>query len=326
MAMKKVLITGATGFVGRHLIHRLASSQKPRPEIFGSCFPERPEHCIDLCAQFPDLKLLHLDLRSEDSVMAAVQSVKPDWIFHLAALSQVRMSWENRRETVETNLMGTLYLYEAVRKFTPKTRVLFISSSDVYGCLDPKKGAFREEDRGCAVSPYAFSKISGEILSEFYAATEKLDIVTARPFPHTGPGQSADFVCGDWARQIALIEKQSASRPSIMTVGDLEIRRDFSDVRDIVRAYFLLVKHGRRGEIYNIGSGRATSLRKILDTLLSLSPAKIEVRVDPAKIRKTEIPYLAGSCRKIKKETGWQPRIPLKKTLGDVLEYWRKKV
>jgi GDP-4-dehydro-6-deoxy-D-mannose reductase len=326
MAMKKVLITGATGFVGRHLIHRLASSHKPRPEIFGSCYPERPEQCIDLCAQFPDLKLLHLDLRSEDSVRAAVESVKPDSIFHLAAVSQVRLSWENRRETIETNLLGTLYLYEAVRKSSPKTRILFISSSDVYGCLAPKRRTFREEERGCAVSPYAFSKISSEILSEFYAATERLDIVIARPFPHTGPGQSADFVCGDWARQIALIEKQIGIRPPAMTVGNLAIQRDFSDVRDIIRAYILLMENGRRGEIYNVCSGRATSLQKILDILLSLSPAKIEVRVDPTKIRKTDIPFLAGSRQKIKKEAGWEPRIPLKKTLGDVLEYWRKKV
>jgi GDP-4-dehydro-6-deoxy-D-mannose reductase len=326
MTMKKVLITGATGFVGRHLIHRLSSSQKPRTEIFGSCFPERPEHCIDLCAQFPDLKLLHLDLRSEDSVRETIHSVKPDWIFHLAAVSQVRLSWENRRETIETNLMGTLFLYEAVRKLSPKTRILFISSSDVYGCLTPKRRTFREADRGCAVSPYAFSKISSEILSEFYAATEKLDIVIARPFPHTGPGQSADFVCGDWARQIALIEKQIGIRPAVLTVGNLKIQRDFSDVRDIIRAYILLAENGRSAEIYNVCSGRATSLQKILDILLSLSPAKIEVRVDPTKIRKTDIPFLAGSRQKIKNETGWEPRIPLKKTLGDVLEYWRKKV
>ena len=326
MTKKKVLVTGATGFVGRHLIHRLASTVKPRAEIFGSCYPERPEHCIDLCAQFPDLKLLHLDLRSEDSIRAAVQSVKPDAIFHLAAVSQVRLSWENRQETIETNLMGTLYLYEAVRTSSPKTRILFISSSDVYGCLTPKRGSFREKDRGCAVSPYAFSKISGEILSEFYAASEKLDIVIARPFPHTGPGQSADFVCGDWARQIALIEKQIGIRPPVITVGNLEIRRDFSDVRDIVRAYILLMDKGRRGEIYNVCSGRPTSLKKILDTLLCLSSTEIEIRVDPTKIRKTDIPFLAGSRQKIKKETGWEPRLPLKKTLSDVLEYWRKRV
>jgi GDP-4-dehydro-6-deoxy-D-mannose reductase len=330
MADKKVFITGATGFVGRHLIRHLASAKKPRYKIFGSCYPERPEHCIDLCAQFPALELLHLDLRSAESVADAVKSVKPDWIFHLAAVSQVRLSWENRRETIETNLMGTFDLYEALRQYSPKTRVLFISSSDVYGCLTPKGRVFREDDRGCAVSPYAFSKISGEILSEFYAAAEKLDIVIARSFPHTGPGQSADFVCADWARQIALIEKQpgsrSGNRSSVIQVGNLAIRRDFSDVRDVIRAYRLLLEKGRRGEIYNVCSGRAPSLQTILDILLSLSPSKIEVQVDPAKIRKTDIPYLAGSLRKISQETDWRPRFDLKKTLGDLLDDWRSKV
>jgi GDP-4-dehydro-6-deoxy-D-mannose reductase len=329
MTMKKVLITGATGFVGRHLIDHLTASKKPRYKIFGSCFPERPDHCLDLRAQFPALELFHMDLRSAESVAGAVKSIKPDWIFHLAAISQVRLSWKNRRETLETNLMGTFDLYEAVRRHSPKTRVLFISSSDVYGRQAPKGRAFREEDRGDAVSPYAFSKISGEILSEFYGAAENLDIIIARPFPHTGPGQSADFVCADWARQIALIEKQpglkSGNRPPVIRVGNLSIRRDYSDVRDVLRAYILLVEKGRRGEIYNVCSGRTPSLRTTLDILLALSPAKIEVRVDPKKIRKTDIPYLGGSRQKIKKETGWEPLIPLQKTLGDVLEYWRRR-
>lgn len=326
----RVFITGATGFVGRHLLRELASSAKPSHEIFGSCYPERPDHCLELCAQFPSLKLIHLDLRSERSTADAVKTAKPDWVVHLAAVSQVRLSWENRRETLETNLMGTFDLYEAIRKHSPQTRVLFISSSDVYGCLTPKRRAFREEDRGSAVSPYAFSKISGEILSEFYAASENLDIVIARPFPHTGPGQSADFVCSDWARQIALIEKQpglrSGSRFPAIQVGNLEIQRDFSDVRDVIRAYLMLLKKGRRGEIYNVCSGRAPSLKTILETLLSLSPAKIEVHVDPGKIRKTDIPRLAGSHRKISQATGWEPRIALKATLSDLLNHWRRNV
>jgi len=326
----KIFITGATGFVGRHLIRYLASSAKSRPEIFGSCYPERPDNCIDLCADFPALHLIHLDLRSGESTADAIRSVQPDRIVHLAAVSQVRVSWEHRRETLETNLMGTFNLYEAVRKHTPKTRILFISSSDVYGRLTPKGRIFREEDRGCAVSPYAFSKISGEILSEFYAASEKLDVVVARPFPHTGPGQSADFVCSDWARQISLIEKQPGQRSgkqrSVIQVGNLGIRRDFSDVRDVVRAYLALLEKGRRGQIYNISSGRAPSLKAILQTLLAFSQAKIEVHVDPERIRKTDIPYLAGSHRKITHETGWKPQIELKTTLGDLLDYWRRRI
>ena len=151
-----------------------------------------------------------LDLRSADFVADLVKNVKPARVFHLAAISHVRTSWEKRQETLETNLMGTFHLYEAVRKFAPKARILFVSSSDVYGCLEPgeRVHAFKESERnGVVVSPYAFTKASGELLSEFYAAWEDLDIVVVRPFPHTGPGQTADFVCSDWARQIALIER-----------------------------------------------------------------------------------------------------------------------
>jgi GDP-4-dehydro-6-deoxy-D-mannose reductase len=323
----RILITGATGFVGRHLIGLLcASSKKTAVEIFGTCFPERPEHCTDLWAKAPLVKLFHVDLRSEETVTNLIRSVRPDRIFHLAAISQVRTSWDKRRETLETNLMGTFYLYEAVRQYAPKAKILFVSSSDVYGYLESKKKAHahREEDRNGIVSPYAFTKAGGELLSEFYASQEHLHIVTVRPFPHTGAGQTADFVCSDWARQIVLIEKHKI--PAVIKVGNLAPRRDYSDVRDVVGAYDILMRKGKRGEVYNVCSGQAPSLKKILRTMLSFSPCKIEVRVDPAKLRKTDIPYLAGSNRKIKSRTGWEPRIPLKKTLQDLLEYWRKNV
>jgi len=323
----RILITGATGFVGRHLIDRLSSSSKKSSvKIFGTCFPERPEHCTDLWAKAPLVKLFHVDLRSEKTVTDLIKDTSPDQIFHLAAISHVRTSWDKRRETLETNLMGTFNLYEAVRQSAPKAKILFVSSSDVYGYLESKKKAHahREEDRNGIVSPYAFTKAGGELLSEFYASQEHLHIVTVRPFPHTGPGQTGDFVCSDWARQIVLIEKNKI--PAVIKVGNLAVRRDYSDVRDVVRAYDILMRKGRRGEVYNVCSGQAPSLKKILRTLLSFSPCKIEVRVDPAKLRKADIPYLAGSNRKIKSRTGWEPRIPLEKTLQDLLEYWRKNV
>jgi GDP-4-dehydro-6-deoxy-D-mannose reductase len=322
-----ILITGATGFVGRHLIdHLMDSAGAPAVEIYGTCFPEKPEHCADLCARVPSLRLIHADLRSADAVTELVKNVRPDRIFHLAAISHVRTSWDKRRETLETNLMGTFYLFEAVRRFAPKAKILFVSSSDVYGDRKPKErtGAFREEDRDGVVSPYAFTKAGGELLSEFYAESEKLDIVIARPFPHTGPGQTADFVCSDWARQIALIEK--GKLPPVIRVGNLKPRRDYSDVRDVVRAYDILLKKGKRGEVYNISTGAAPSLRTILRTLLSFSTRKIEVRVDPEKLRKADILFLTGSNRKIKSRTGWEPYIPLEKTLRDLLEYWRNKL
>jgi GDP-4-dehydro-6-deoxy-D-mannose reductase len=330
--VKRILITGASGFVGRHLIERLsvarygkgrATGTRAGIEIFGTCFPERPEHCEALTSAAPAIKLFHVDLRSEDSVARLVRDVRPDRIFHLAAHSQVRTSWEKRKETLETNLMGTFFLFEAARRTAPATHVLFVSSSDVYGRLTPraKRRPYFEKDRDGVVSPYAFTKIGGELLSEFYALREGMAVVVVRPFPHTGPGQTEAFVCSDWARQIVRIERGEAE--PVIKVGDLHIRRDYLDVRDVVRAYALLMEKGAPGEVYNVASGRAPALGDILRTLLSLTERKIEVRIDPDRLRKSDIPYLAGSYRKIKARTGWTPRIPLETTLRDVLEYWR---
>ena len=313
----KVFISGATGFVGRHLIDLLSS---PDYEIFRTSFPEKPE----AESRGGKKNIFYLDIRSEEDVFESVKRAKPDWIFHLAAVSNVKHSWVKRRETLETNIMGTFYLFEAVRKFVPKARVLFISSSDVYGGLSPTKKELREEDSFHVVNPYAFTKVSGEILSKFYVQVENLDIIIARSFPHTGPGQSPDFVCSDWAYQIARIEKGS-SEP-VIKVGNLNVKRDFTDVRDMVRAYVLLIEKGRRGEDYNVCSGRAVSLRDILDLLLSFSSKKIEAQVDPSKLRKADIPLLLGNNQKIKEETSWEPKILLKQSLRDLLEYWRKKL
>lgn len=341
--MKKIFITGATGFVGRHLIAALnGAGGAARAEIFGSCFPERPESCSDLCAAAPNTRLLHLDLRNGGQAVDAVKAVKPDWILHLAALSQVRLSWEKRREVFDTNLLGTYNLFEAARLHAPKARVLFVSSSDVYGFLTPHRRALRETDGGSVVSPYAFTKKSGELLSEFYALREKLPVIVARPFPHTGPGQTPVFVCADWARQVALIEKfkrheeatagtrgRAAGKRSdvpVMHVGNLTLRRDYMDVRDVVRAYILLMMKGRPGEIYNVSSGQAPSLEWILKTLISFSKRRIVYEIDPARVREVDIPFLAGDNRKIRRETGWEPKIPLARTLRDMLEYWRARV
>ena len=353
--MKRVLITGATGFAGRHLIAALnAGSGTSRFEIFGTCFPERPESCADLCASAPNARLLHLDLRNGAHAVDAVRDVKPEWVFHLAALSQVRLSWEKRREVFDTNLLGTYNLFEAARLHAPKARTLFVSSSDVYGFLTPHKRPLRETDGGSVVSPYAFTKKSGELLSEFYALREKLPVIVARPFPHTGPGQTPVFVCSDWARQVALIEKFKTHDPSgtqtplpgnrgraaskntetgivspknpVMHVGNLSLRRDYMDVRDVVRAYILLMKKGKSGEIYNVSSGQAPSLEWILKTLIGFSRRKIAYEIDPARVRNVDIPYLAGDNRKIRAATGWAPTIPLAQTLSDMVDYWRARV
>jgi GDP-4-dehydro-6-deoxy-D-mannose reductase len=346
MPSQRILITGATGFVGRHLVARL-NERGAAAEIFGTCFPERPEACSDLCRAEPNVRLVHLDLRDAGAVDKAIASIRPARIYHLAALSQVRLSWEKRAETFDTNLRGTFNLYESALRHTPRARILFVSSSDVYGFLKPLRRPCRESDRGGVVSPYAFTKVSGELLGEFYALRERLPIIAARPFPHTGPGQTADFVCSDWARQIALIEKYKShddataaatpakrgraaavrgEAPPVIRVGNLALRRDYSDVRDVVRAYTALMAKGKAGGVYNVGSGRAVSLEWILKKLLSYARRKIAYEVDPSRIRKVDIPYLAGDNGKLRRATGWSPRIPLEQTLRDILDYWRARV
>lgn len=309
-----ILITGATGFVGGYLREFLKSREST---VWGTAYPEKPQEHLEE-------NIFHLDIRSEKDVFTCVERAKPDWVVHLAAVSNVRYSWERRKETFETNLLGTSNLFEAIRRFAPHSRVLFVSSSDVYGTKLASKKPYEEEAEVQAMNPYAYTKLSGEILSEFYTRIENLDIVIARPFPHTGPGQSADFVCSDWALQIARIEKGDGK--SEIKVGDISVQRDYTDVRDVVRAYVLLLEKGKRGEIYNICSGKKYSLQRILDVLLSFSSQRIEILVDSQKLRKTEIPVLVGDNRKIKRELSWEPTVPIEQSLRELLDYWRSRV
>ena len=314
---QKVFITGATGFVGRYLIRLLSIENY---QIYGTAYPELPEK-----AEFEETTTLYnIDIRSEEDISSAIKDVVPDKIFHLAAVSNVGHSWRKRKETMESNLMGSFYVFESVRQFAPKARILFVSSSDVYGISAPVKEALSEDIDPKIVSPYAFTKVCGEQLSQFYSEIEGLDVVIARPFPHTGPGQSSDFVCSDWALQIAKIE-MGLVEPVIKT-GNLDVRRDFSDVRDVVKAYIFLLEKGGRGEIYNVCSGRAAALNDILKILLSFSSKKIEVKVDPDKMRKADIPLLLGNNEKIRNELNWLPEIPLDQTLKELLNYWREMV
>jgi len=314
MGKTKVFITGATGFAGRHLMNALLS---PELICYGATFPQPPHPS--------EKNIFFLDMRSERDVFEVIKTVQPQWIFHLAAVSNVKYSWERRKETLETNIMGTFYLFEAVKKFVPDARILYVSSSDIYGFIpggeNTGEKAFSEDDPFELMSPYAFSKVGGELLGGFYSRIENLDTVIARPFPHTGPGQSSDFVCSDWARQVIQIER--GAKEPVMRVGNLDVKRDFTDVRDTVRAYVLLMQKGRRGEVYNICRGEGVSLRKILEIFLSSVSKPVLVEQDPAKIRKVDIPFLVGDNRKIKKETSWEPRIPLEKTLLELLDYWR---
>jgi GDP-4-dehydro-6-deoxy-D-mannose reductase len=313
----RVLITGTTGFVGRHLVQALEEEGPSAFEIFGTTYPDIPPPS--------DNWLFFLDLRSDKDVVKLMGEIRPAWVFHLAAVSNVRYSWEMRSETIETNVLGTHNLLEAVRQIVPSARVLFISSSDVYGFGPAPAEALREEAPLEAVSPYALSKVAGELLCGFYGKIENIDIVIARPFPHTGPGQTEEFVCSDWARQVAQIERGDIT--PILRVGNLDVRRDFCDVRDVVKSYILLLRKGRRGEAYNICSGKAITLCEVLDILVREASGNvpISVEIDPAKLREVDIPFQIGNNRKISEETGWSPCIPIGQTLHDLLTYWRQK-
>lgn len=314
MPKTRVLITGATGFAGRHLMDALPASEFT---VYGTTYPLPPRAW--------EKNFFYVDLRSEREIYDAVKLARPQWIVHLAAVSNVRQSWEKRRETMETNVMGTFYLLEAVKRFAAEARLLFVSSSDIYGAAAPgeKAGgpAFGEADPFHLIDPYALSKFEGELFCGFYGRADSLDIVIARPFPHTGPGQGPDFVCSDWARQIIQIER-GAQEP-VLTVGNIDVERDFTDVRDVVRAYVLLMQKGKRGEVYNVCRGEAVSLRRILDSYISQARKVISARQDPGKLRPAEICRLVGDNRKIRKATGWEPKIPLEQTLREILDYWR---
>jgi GDP-4-dehydro-6-deoxy-D-mannose reductase len=316
--MIKVFITGASGFVGRHLIHALRAEGKTEYDIYGTCFPEKPS--------LNEKNLFHLNIKSSKNLGKLINDIKPDWVFHLAAISNVRQSWEKRRETLETNIIGTFNILESLRMFSPKSKMLFVSSSEVYDFNQGDKQKVTEKSPLKISNPYAYSKVADEKLCEFYAEVEKLDVIIARPFPHTGPGQSEDFVCSDWAKQIAEIE--SGKKPAIIQVGNLDVIGDYCDVRDVVKAYILLLKKGRRGEIYNICSGRAISLRKILKILIEESPMKnnIKIEKDQTKLRKVDMPVRLGSNKKIKNKVGWKPEISINCSLKDLLEYWRQRI
>lgn len=309
-----ILITGATGFVGCYLRKFLNS---PEHRIWGSAYPDVPE-------AFSEDKIFYLDIRSEKDVFRHLQEIKPDWVFHLAAISNVRHSWSRRKETLETNIIGTLNLFEGIREFSPDARALFVSSSDIYGTRSLSGDPLTETEEVLTMNPYAYTKWSAELLSEFYTRVENLDIVIARSFPHTGPGQSADFVCSDWAYQIARIEK-GLSDP-VINVGNVSVERDFTDVRDVVRAYVRLIEKGKTGEVYNVCSGRSYSLESILKRLLSFTQKEISVRVDSRKLRKVDIPRLVGDNRKIKEAISWEPQIPIEQSLEELLDYWRQRV
>ena len=312
----KALITGA-GFVGRHLARYLVAENV---EVLGTAL-HAPEEEKEVLGGF---RYLFCDVCSQSSLEGVLKNSRPDYVFHLAAQSSVSLSWTQTRETFEVNVLGEVNLLEVLRRLEIPAKVLITCSSHEYGKVEPKDLPITEEHPLRPDSPYALSKVFQELLAKQYFEAYSMHIVVTRAFNHAGPGQATGFVCSDFAKQIA--EAEAGIREPTMYVGNLEARRDFTDVRDIVRAYWLILTKGKTGETYNVCSANAYAVGEILEILRSKARVEIEVREDPKRIRPADIPVLLGDATKTFQTTGWKPTIPFEQTLEDVLDYWRQMI
>jgi GDP-4-dehydro-6-deoxy-D-mannose reductase len=309
----RILVTGATGFVGQHLLRLLAFKRRSN-QVFGTSLNG------ESAVTNPNIRVITCDLRDQDRLYHLVRDIRPDHVYHLAALSSVKDSFKNARAVYEANFFASLHLLQAVQRSQPSARVLLVSSAHVYGPVTRRDLPITEHHPLAPDSPYAVSKAAADMLGAQFWRSHGLSVIRARPFNHTGPGQAADFVCSDFARQFALIE--AGRREPVVTVGNIKAARDFSDVRDVVRAYDLLLRKGRPGDAYNVSSGRAIPLTEVLTVLSSFVSRKIEVRVEQERIRGAEADAVYGSSAKLRRATGWAPQIPFKKTLLDLYGYW----
>lgn len=300
----KAFITGSEGFVGRHLSEYLNSQGI---EVYGSYFSE----------PFKNKKrFFRIDVTDGKKLKGAISKVKPDYVFHLAAQSSVRKSWENPTITKKINVNGTENVLEAVKLLKMQSKVLIVSSAEVYG--DPKKIPITEEHPLNPKSPYAESKLEAEKLCRNY----DLQYFIVRSFAHIGPGQQPTFFCSEFAKIVAEIE--NGKREPLLTYGDTAIVRDLTDVRDVVRAYLLCLEKAREKEVYNICSGKGISIGEILSILTGYSNKKIKLQQDKSKVAAKSIKTLIGSYEKFYSQTWWKPRIEIEQTLKDILNYWRK--
>lgn len=315
--MRRVLVTGVTGFAGSHLVDYMLT--RSDCEIFGiQRWRSRTENIEHFASK---ITLVECDLRDASSTRDTLEKVRPDWIFHLAAQSFVPTSWSAPTESLTTNIIGQVNLFEAVRRLGLKCRIQLACSSEEYGMVFPNEVPIKETNPLRPLSPYAVSKVAQDMLGYQYWMSWKVDSVRTRGFNHEGPRRGPVFVASDFAKQIADIEK--GRKAPVLSVGNLEAKRDFTDVRDMVKAYWLALEKCESGEVYNICSGQAWSIQKVLDHLLSLTRTKIEVKPDPARLRPSDVPILLGDNSKFVRVTGWQPTIPFDQTLSDMLEYWR---
>ncbi|MBK8023960.1 MAG: GDP-mannose 4,6-dehydratase [Chloroflexi bacterium] len=310
----RILITGVGGFVGAHLVRALAAHE-PHAEVHGVYIEP-----VDSPLVIPHV----LDLRDEPSVKRLMDEIRPDQIYHLAGQASVRQALDFPWDTLEHNLRPQLNLTLAMLALEMSPRMLVISSGEVYDSDVAQEKAFTETTPLAPTNPYGVSKVGQEMIALQYFRSHGLPMLRVRPFNHFGPGQRVGFVVPDFATQIAEIE--AGLRPPTIYVGNLSSERDFTDVRDVVRAYVQIMAKGEPGQVYNVASGKTQSIQSILDGLIAMSPVRIVQSVDPARFRPNSQPRTWGDAGKIQALTGWQPEIPLERTLRDVLDESRARV
>ena len=319
----KILITGIAGFVGSHLADYCLS--KARTRISGTILPHASKDELKRVKGIKDkIEILECDLTDKIKVERVLKKVKPDKIFHLAAQSSPSFSWSSPKETLFNNIVAELNIFEVVRKLKLNPVIQIAGSADEYGLVYKSELPIKETNPFRPLSPYGVSKVTQEMLASQYFRSYGLKTVTTRAFNHEGPGKGKHFAVSAFSIQIAAIEK--GKQKPIIKVGNLSARRDLTDVRDVVRAYWLATERCKFGEAYNIGSGRAYKIEEVLKILLSFSKTKIKVVKDPKLIRPNDVEIWQCDYDKFKKATGWNPKIDLKNTLLDTLNYWRKEI
>lgn len=312
--MKKGLVIGAAGFVGNYLINEMHANEM---EAYATKLPhEKFEN--------PHAKVYDLDIMDKDAIVALLFEIRPDYIFHLAAQSSVGLAWKNPGLTVDVNIKGSLNVMDAIRELFYKPRVLLIGSGEEYGHIQPGETPITETNLLRPGNIYAVTKACQNMIGNIYSKAYDMELMMVRAFNHIGPGQAPMFVVSDFCKQVAEIEK--GLREPVMKVGNLAAKRDFTDVRDVVKAYVGLIQKGESGETYNVGSGNAQEIREILDLIISKSNTEITVEIDPNKLRPVDVPIIEADITKLNQLTGWTPQIPLEQTIQETLDYWRAHV